>query len=288
MHASCAAQRSVSFFGGTVVTRRVARQSLRSMATPCVAGAKQTVLVTGAAGRTGRLVYEALLSRPEQFSARGLVRTAESKAALGNGDNLFVGDVSSNSSALEEALRGCDALIILTSATPKMVAPPKPGERPEFVYPAGGLPEQVDWHGQKAQVDAARALGVKNVVVVGSRGGTDPNNMLNRIGGEGTNILVWKRKSEKYLVDSGLDYTIIRAGGLLDKPGRVRQLVIGSDDADLGFRAVPRADVAEMAIQALLCKEASGCSLDLVSKEEGDGAPTADFAALFATAKRGM
>ena len=129
---------------------------------------------------------------------------------------------------------------------------------------------------------------MKKVVVVGSRGGTDPNNMLNRIGGEGSNILVWKRKSEKYLVDSGLDYTIIRAGGLLDKPGRVRQLVIGSDDADLGFRAVPRADVAEMAIQALLCKEASGCSLDLVSKEEGDGAPTADFAALFATAKRGM
>ena len=35
------------------------------------------VLVTGAGGRTGKLVLQKLLGRPEQFEARGLVRTAE-------------------------------------------------------------------------------------------------------------------------------------------------------------------------------------------------------------------
>ena len=35
------------------------------------------VLVTGAGGRTGKLVLQKLLGRPEHFEARGLVRTAE-------------------------------------------------------------------------------------------------------------------------------------------------------------------------------------------------------------------
>ena len=112
--------------------------------------------------------------------------------------------------------------------------------------------------------------------------------MLNKIGGEGTNILVWKRKAEQYLVDSGLQYTIIRAGGLLDKEGGKRALVASADDADLGARAVPRPDVAEVAVQALLCDEAKCRSMDLVSKEEGDGQVTSDFAALFRGCKSGM
>jgi hypothetical protein len=220
-------------------------------------------------------------------------RTAESKKALGDA-NVYVVDVSAAAScnALKDVFSGCDALVVATSATPKMTEPPKPGERPNFVYPPGGLPEAVDWNGQKAQFDAAKAAGIKKVVTIGSRGGTQPaeQNMLNQIGGAGTNILVWKRKAEQYLVDSGLDFTIIRAGGLLgeDKPGGKRMLVVGADDADLGARSVPRADVAEVAVQALTCADASRRSLDLVSREEGDGAPTIDFAALFRACKLGM
>jgi hypothetical protein len=45
-------------------------------------------------------------------------------------------------------------------------------KRMEFVYPKGGSPEEVDWLGAKAQVDAAKAAGVKKVVFVGSMGGT--------------------------------------------------------------------------------------------------------------------
>lgn len=39
---------------------------------------------------------------------------------------------------------------------------------------------QVDWLGAKAQIDAAKAAGVRKVVVVGSMGGTQPDNMLNK------------------------------------------------------------------------------------------------------------
>ena len=70
---------------------------------------------------------------------------------------------------------------------------------------------QVDWQGQKAQFDAAQSAGIKHVVLVSSMGGTKPDSTLNKIG-DG-NILVWKRKAEKYLIDTGLAYTIFHPGG---------------------------------------------------------------------------
>ena len=54
--------------------------------------------------------------------------------------------------------------------------------------------------------------------------GTQPDNFLNSIGKvEGDelsgDILLWKRKAENYLIKSGLQYTIVHPGGLLDKEG---------------------------------------------------------------------
>lgn len=70
---------------------------------------------------------------------------------------------------------------------------------------------QVDWLGQKAGIDAAKAAGVKQVILISSMGGTDPNHELNKLGNG--NILQWKRKAEQYLVASGMSYTIIHPGG---------------------------------------------------------------------------
>ena len=40
-----------------------------------------TVTVTGAGGRTGRIVLQKLLAQPERFNARGLVRNEKVHAA---------------------------------------------------------------------------------------------------------------------------------------------------------------------------------------------------------------
>ncbi|KAJ0962452.1 hypothetical protein J5N97_030280 [Dioscorea zingiberensis] len=180
-----------------------------------------TVLVTGAGGRTGQIVYKKLKERAEQYVARGLVRTEESKEKIGGSDDVFIGDIR-YAESIVPAFQGIDALIILTSAVPKMKPgfDPSKGERPEFYFEEGSFPEQVDWIGQKNQIDAAKAVGVKHIVLVGSMGGTDINNPLNNIGNG--KILVWKRKAEQYLADSGIPYTIIRAGGLQDKEGGLR------------------------------------------------------------------
>lgn len=73
---------------------------------------------------------------------------------------------------------------------------------PTFHYEEGLAPEQVDWLGQKHQIDLAAKFGFSQVVLVSSRGVTDPNNRLNAIGNG--KILLWKRKAEEYLADSGL------------------------------------------------------------------------------------
>lgn len=59
---------------------------------------------------------------------------------------------------------------------------------------------------------------------------------------------VGRRKAEEYLIASGMDYTIIHPGGLLDEPGGKRQLVLGVDDTLLQRekRSIPRADVAQV------------------------------------------
>ncbi|KAK4396225.1 putative protein, chloroplastic [Sesamum angolense] len=211
---------------------------------------KSTVLVTGAGGRTGQIVYKKLKERSDQYTARGLVRTQESKEKIGGDNDVYIGDIR-NIENITPAIQGIDALIILTSAVPKMKPgfDPTKGGRPEFYFEDGAFPEQVDWIGQKNQIDVAKAAGVKQIVLVGSMGGTNPNHPLNSLGNG--NILIWKRKAEQYLADSGIPYTIIRAGGLQDKEGGVRELLVGKDDELLQTetRTIARADVAEVCIQ---------------------------------------
>ena len=137
---------------------------------------------------------------------------------------------------IREALEGCEALLIGSSAKVATlefdtgVIDPATG-RPKLGFPKGH-PYEIDWLGQKNQIDAAKTCGCSHVVICSSMGGTDENHMLNGLGrDEGDpatkgNILQWKRKAEKYLIESGLTYTIIHPGGLVDKPGGCRELVV--------------------------------------------------------------
>ncbi|KAH0861738.1 hypothetical protein HID58_089999, partial [Brassica napus] len=229
-----------------------------------------------------QIVYKKLKERSDKFVAKGLVRTPQGKEKIGGEDDVFIGDIR-DADSITPAIQGIDALVILTSAVPKMKPgfDPTKGGRPEFIFDDGQYPEQVDWIGQKNQIDAAKAAGVKHIVLVGSMGGTNPDHPLNKLGNG--NILIWKRKAEQYLADSGTPYTIIRAGGLLDKEGGARELLVGKDDELLqtDTKTVPRADVAEVCIQALLFEEAKNKAFDLGSKPEGTSSPTNDFKALF-------
>lgn len=252
------------------------------------------VLVTGATGRTGSLTLQKLRQYPQEFEAIGFARSeARVRELFGSTAGFFLGDIT-DKAALEPALHGCQALIILTSAIPRMIAPAQPGERPSFEFEPGGMPEAIDYEGQRHQIDAAIAVGVEQIVLVGSMGGTQLNHPLNQLG-QG-NILVWKRRAEEYLINSGVDYTIIRAGGLLDQPGGLRELLVSKHDVFLSQTpngippSIPRADVAEVAVQALRQPAARNKAFDLISKpvEDPSAAVTQDFATLFAQTLPGL
>jgi uncharacterized protein YbjT (DUF2867 family) len=252
------------------------------------------VLVTGATGKTGSQVLKKLRNEPDKFEAIGFARSpVKAEEMFGSTEGFVIGDIKDRS-RLDSAMSGCDALVIVTSAVPQMIKPPSEGQRPEFKFASGGLPEEVDWVGQKNQIDAAKQAGVKHIVLVGSMGGTNPDHPLNRIGN--ANILVWKRKAEQYLIDSGVNYTIIRAGGLLDKQGGVRQLLVGKDDALLNNppdgipTSIPRADVASVVVKALTEPNARNKAFDIISKPEDapDALVTTDFASLFEQTTAGM
>ncbi len=252
------------------------------------------VLVTGATGRTGSLVFRKLRNQPEEFTVTGFARSPQKVEQLfGSTEDLIIGDIN-NKSQIASAIEGCNALVILTSAVPKMIAPPVDGKPPQFAYDPEGMPEKVDYHGQVNQIDAAKQAGVEHIVLVGSMGGTKSDHVLNRMGNG--NILVWKRKAEQYLIDSGIDYTIIRAGGLLDEPGGVRELLVGKDDLlsidppDGIPTMIPRDDVATVVVNALREPNARNKAFDVISKPED--APNAvvakDFASLFAQTTGGL
>ncbi|KAI0564120.1 NAD(P)-binding protein [Gracilaria domingensis] len=241
------------------------------------------VILTGAAGRTGRIVFEKLQSDPSNFSVTGLVRNIESASKiLPSTENLVEGDIT-KPETLEEPFAGKDALIILTSAVPRIIPAPE-GTPPQFKYDEDGMPEFVDWLGAKNQIDTAIRLGLRHVIMVGSMGSTDDNNPLNRLGNG--NILRFKRKAELYLIESGIPYTIINPAGLSNEPEQERELVVGRNDDlftvfEKGQCSIPRADVARVVVSALLAPNSKKKAMDVAARPKGDGSITESPVPLF-------
>jgi len=87
-------------------------------------------------------------------------------------------------------------------------------------------PEMIDYQGVANLAAAAAQAGIRHFVLVSSMGTTQADHPLNKLFG---NVMIWKAKGEQALRDSGVPYTIVRPGGLVNEPagqGRI-QLVQG-------------------------------------------------------------
>lgn len=279
--------------------------SLSSCSALALDKGSRRVLVTGAGGQTGQHIFRKLLTKPG-WAPIGTVRSEGSRQALLEGtagigasspdgahtipsESVAICDISNDdTTGLGKLLKDCSALFIVTSAKPAPTGEiDEETKRPKFGFP-NGQPEVVDFEGQRKLIDAAKANNKNmHVVLCSSMGGTNPNNPLNNLGKEtnkdgdcsGGDILKWKRKAEVYLMESGLPYTIVHPGGLLNEPGNERELCFGVDDAIAGTsnNSVPREDVANVMIAALENDNYRGRSFDLVSKPVGEGVVTDDY-----------
>lgn len=216
------------------------------------------VLVVGATGKTGREVVRVLVERG--IAVRAMVRDATAaREILPETVEVVTGDLYQPAS-LPAALDGCTALISAAGARPSADL---------------SGPMRVDFWGTRDLVEAAKQTGtISRFVLVSSLCVSKLFHPLNLFG----LILFWKRRGEEHLERSGLDYTIVRPGGLRSQDSEEGIVLSGADTLFDG--GIPRAKVAQVCVEALFQDAASKQIVEIVASPAASTA--IDFTAIAA------
>jgi uncharacterized protein YbjT (DUF2867 family) len=198
--------------------------------------------VAGATGETGRRIVQELVLR--EIPVRALVRNIETaRAILPAAVELVIGDVL-DPSTLPTAIGDSTVILCATGAKPSL-------------DPTG--PYQVDYQGTKNLVDVARAKDIEQFVFVSSLCVSKFFHPLNLF----WLILYWKQQAEDYLKTSGLNYTIVRPGGLKNEDNVNPVIMSGADTLFDG--SIPRQKVAQVCVESLTNPQSRNKILEIVS-----------------------
>lgn len=190
------------------------------------------IALFGATGGTGKAIVEQGLGQGHQFQL--LVRSPE-KVTLSD-DNLTIiqGDVR-ETDKVAACVQGADAVIISLGNT-------------------SNNPDMIVSTGTRHIVAAMKQAGIRRAVVVTSLGIGDSINQVPLafkmiMKTVLKKAVADKEEQEKIIRQSGLDWTIVRPGGLTDEPatGRYR----AGTDASITAGRVSRADVAAFVLAQL-------------------------------------
>ncbi|XP_010277622.1 PREDICTED: uncharacterized protein At2g37660, chloroplastic [Nelumbo nucifera] len=247
------------------------------------------VLVVGGTGGVGQLIVASLLNR--NIKSCLIIRDPSKAISLfgkQDEDTLQVrkGDTR-NPDDLDPAIFERVTHVICCTGTTAF-----PSKR----WDGDNTPERVDWEGVRNLVSALPPS-VERFVLVSSVGVTKYNELpwsiMNLFG-----VLKFKKMGEDFVCNSGLPFTIIRAGRLTDGPytsydlntllkataGQRRAVLIGQGDKLVG--EVSRLVVAEACIQALDIEFTQGQIYEINSVEgEGPGSDQEKWRDLFQAAK---
>jgi uncharacterized protein YbjT (DUF2867 family) len=258
------------------------------------------VLVAGATGGVGQLVVARLLEK--NLQVRILTRNAAKATKMFNNRvEIVVGDIR-DATTLPTAMQDVTHIICCTGTTAfpsaKWEFDPSPNLMEwgiVFLNPAyrdaraKNTPAKVDGQGVSNLV-AAAPRNLQRFVFVSSLGvlrkDKPPFSILNAFG-----ILDAKLKGEEAIISSGLPYTIIRPGRLIDGPytsydlntllkakteGKL-DVVIGTEDTLLGDAS--RIDVAAACVECIFHPTSARQVLELVNK--GKRPPVINWEELF-------
>jgi uncharacterized protein YbjT (DUF2867 family) len=198
--------------------------------------------VAGATGETGRRIVGELVSKG--IPVRALVRNiATAREILPAGIELIEGDVLDPVS-IATAIGDSTVILCATGAKPSL-------------NPFG--PYQVDYEGTKNLVDVAKSKGIEQFVFVSSLCVSRLFHPLNLF----WLILWWKQQAEQYLKTSGLNYTIVRPGGLKNEDNADPVVVSKADTLFDG--SIPRQKVARVCVESLTSPTARNKVLEIIS-----------------------
>ena len=219
---------------------------------------KRTVLVVGATGATGRLVVDGLRRRGDADAAVvAAVRSEEKAKKLLSVDKGDIGvmpgfDVTMPADVLAPLMKSVDAEIVVVCT----------GFVPGNPFKMAAAARAVDNEGVVHLVDAAKRSGtVKRIVLISSiltdgraMGAEDSPGfkITNAFGG----VLDEKLVGERYLIDSGLEYCIVRPAGLRGEPPKSE--LIATPGNVMASGEVSRELVARVMAEAAFAPGAAG------------------------------
>jgi uncharacterized protein YbjT (DUF2867 family) len=202
------------------------------------------VAIAGGHGQIALRLLRLLTERGDR--ARGLIRNPDHAADLeAAGAEPVVCDLEGDDD-VAAAIAGADAVVFAAGAGP--------GSGPE-------RKQTVDLGGAVKLIDAAKENGIARYVIVSSMGAGDPP------GGDEVFAVYLRAKAaaDEALADSGLEFTIVRPGGLTDDPGT--GLIEAAES--LGRRGqIPRDDVAATLLAVLDEPATVGRAFEILSGEE--------------------
>lgn len=201
--------------------------------------------VAGATGQTGSRVVQELISR--DIEVKALIRdSAKARELLPAQVELVIGDVL-KPETFSSHLADCQVLICATGAAPSL----------DFTQPY-----LVDYQGTKNLVVAAKEQKIDHFLLVSSLCVSKFFHPLNLF----WLVLWWKKQAENYLAQSGLDYTIIRPGGLKNDDDGLNVFLAEADTLFDG--SIPRQKVAQVCVEAISHASTKNRILEIVTRPE--------------------
>lgn len=187
------------------------------------------VLIFGASRETGLEIARILAARGEAVTA--FVRPTSDLSALKTFEVKFIEGDALNPSDVMAALKAKKYSAVISTL-------------------GGGRGDtRPDLEGSNNVVDAAKAAGVKRVIIVTVIGpGDSANAVSDRVKQFLGKVIAAKDQAEKHLMASGLDWTIIRPGGLTSDPPTGKGALL-SDHSTMG--SIARVDLAKLVVKAL-------------------------------------
>ncbi|XP_057416289.1 uncharacterized protein At2g34460, chloroplastic [Lotus japonicus] len=235
---------------------------------------KKKIFVAGATGSTGKRIVEQLLAKG--FAVKAGVRDLDKgRSALSSTNpslQIVKADVTEGSDKLAEVI-GDDSEAVVCAT----------GFRPGWDLLA---PWKVDNFGTVNLVEACRKRKINRFILVSSIlvNGAAMGQLLNpayiflNVFGL---TLVAKLQAENHIRKSGINYTIIRPGGLRNDPPTGNVVMEPEDTLSQG--SISRDHVAEVAVEALACPEASYKVVEIVSRPD---APKRTYHDLFGSIRQ--
>lgn len=197
----------------------------------------ERIFVIGGTRGTGLLITNLLLR--DGYRVRALARDeAGAKQRLSSAVELAVGDIT-QPRTLAGTFDAIDHVIFTAGVT----------KRPASEH----LVRATEYDGVTNTLAAARDSGFAGrflyMTSIGVTKSSFSATLLNLVK---RNTLKWRRRAEDEIRKSGISYTVVRAGLLLNRPGGNRAIEVGQNNYPLAFKyRISRADVAETFVQAL-------------------------------------